>query len=87
MECNGIPIGTVIELSLLCYRTISSSSIVMWCTCYPRRQRPRTALQLFHMQVNLVAGALSGVTAVCATYPLDTVRARMALQESGGSAK
>lgn len=31
----------------------------------------------------LGAGSLAGVTAVCATYPLDTVRARMALQTEG----
>jgi hypothetical protein len=33
--------------------------------------------------IGLGAGSLAGVTAVCATYPLDVVRARMALQTEG----
>jgi len=37
--------------------------------------RPRTT--------SLFAGSLAGVTAVAVTYPLDTVRARMALQQEG----
>jgi hypothetical protein len=32
---------------------------------------------------NLLAGSAAGVTAVVSTYPLDVVRARMALQTEG----
>jgi len=32
---------------------------------------------------NLVAGSLGGITAVCLTYPLDVVRARLAMQNEG----
>mmetsp|Transcript_1319 Transcript_1319/g.2198 ORF Transcript_1319/g.2198 Transcript_1319/m.2198 type:complete len:249 (+) Transcript_1319:562-1308(+) len=33
--------------------------------------------------VNLTAGSLAGMTAVCLTYPLDLVRARLAKQDAG----
>jgi hypothetical protein len=33
--------------------------------------------------VGLGSGSLAGITAVCATYPLDTMRARMAMQSEG----
>ena len=50
---------------------------------YEEYSRLLAPLPLPETPRNLTAGALAGLTACAATYPLDVVRARMALQNEG----
>ena len=57
----------------------------MSCTflAYEEYKSMLSSLRDYPNLQNLVAGSLGGITAVCLTYPLDVVRARLAMQNEG----